>query len=75
MLIRGRKFPVVASITANHTLLDLGDDDTIEIGDAAVLIGRQGEQLIDAADVADAAGVSVYKLLIGMNAALPRLIR
>jgi len=75
VLIRGRRFPVVASITANHTLLDLGNDDTIEIGDEAALIGRQGTELIDAADVADAAGVSVYKLLIGMNAALPRLIR
>lgn len=74
VLIRGRRFPVIALVTANHVLLDLGNDHDVQIGDEAVLIGEQGDQMIDAAAVSDAAGVSVYKLLIGLNAALPRHI-
>ena len=75
VLIRGRQFPVIALVTANHVLLDLGNDSDIQIGDEAVLIGSQGDLTIDAAMLSDAAGVSVYKLLIGLNAELPRYIK
>ena len=74
VLIRGRRFPVVALVTANHVLVNLGDDSSVEIGDEAVLIGRQGGVLLDAQSLADQAGTSVYKLLIGMNGSLPRHI-
>ncbi len=74
VLIRGRQFPVIALVTANHVLLDVGNDSDVQIGDEAVLIGRQGDQTIDAAALSDTAGISVYKLLIGLNAALPRFI-
>ncbi len=74
VLIRGRRFPVVALVTANHVLVNLGDDSSVEIGDEAVLIGGQGGELLDAQLLADQAGTSVYKLLIGMNGSLPREI-
>ena len=74
VLIRGRRFPIIALVTANHVLVNLGDDMEISIGDEAVLIGSQGSESIDAHQLAEAAGFSVYKLLIGMSGALPRLI-
>jgi alanine racemase len=74
VLIRGRRFGVVALVTSNHTIVNLGSEQEVEIGDEAVLIGRQGSDNIDAQTVADAAGVSVYKLLIGLNPALPRQV-
>jgi alanine racemase len=74
VLIRGRRFPVVALITANHVLVNLGEDGEIVVGDEVVLVGRQGDQMLDAQVLADRAGTSVYKLLIGLNAHLPRRI-
>ena len=74
VLIRGRRFPIIALVTANHVLVNLGNDMEISIGDEAVLIGSQGTESIDAHPLAEAAGFSVYKLLIGMSGALPRLI-
>lgn len=74
VLIRGRRFGVVALVTSNHTIVNLGSDQEVEVGDEAVLIGRQGSDTIDAQTVADAAGVSVYKLLIGLNGTLPRQV-
>ncbi len=75
VLIRGRRFPVIALVTANHVLVNLGEAEDISIGDEAVLVGGQGSEGIDAQPLAEMAGFSVYKLLIGMGSALPRLIK
>jgi alanine racemase len=72
VLIRGRRRSLIAAVTSNHCSANLFDSDDVEIGDEAVVFGKQGENEIDAADVAERAGVSVYKLLIGMNPLLPR---
>lgn len=72
VLIRGKRFPVIALVTANHTLVDVLGDERVAIGDEAVLIGRQGTDELSAHAVADAAGLSVYKLVIALEAALPR---
>jgi len=75
VLIRGRRFPVIALVTANHVLVNLGEAEDISIGDEAVLVGRQGSEGIDAQPLAEMADLSVYKLLIGMSSGLPRLIK
>lgn len=46
VLIRGRRFPVVAPITANHIILDITDSENIKIGDEVVLWGKQGDEKI-----------------------------
>jgi alanine racemase len=74
VLIRGRRYPVIAMVTSNHVIVNLGDDPLPQAGDEAVLVGSQGSERIEAQEVADAAGVSVYKLLIGLAAGLPRRI-
>ena len=73
VLIKGRRFPLVSRITANHMTVNLQGRKDIDIGEEVVLIGTQGELEITAEEVADWAGVSVYKLLIGMSPLLPRL--
>ena len=70
-IIRGIRHPIVA-ITANHTVLDVGHHKDIRIGDEAVLIGRQKGNEIRTEEVAEWAGTSVYKIVIGMNPLLPR---
>lgn len=74
VLIRGRRFPIIAIVTANHVLVDIGEDRQVSIGDEAVLVGRQGSELVDGHLLSEAAGFSVYKLLIGMKSSLPRII-
>jgi len=36
--INGKSFPVLAAVTANHTMVDLLNDSDIQVGDEAVLI-------------------------------------
>ena len=70
--IRGKKYPVMAAVTSNHVMVDLGDDQDIKVGDEAVLINNQKDSGLTA-DVLEAqSGVSDYKILIGLNPLLPR---
>ncbi|MFB0519597.1 MAG: alanine racemase [Acidobacteriota bacterium] len=72
VLIKGNRFPLVSRITANHMTINLQGRKDIGIGEEVVLIGTQGELESTAEEVADWAGISVYKLLCGMSPLLPR---
>ncbi len=74
VLIRGRRFPLIGTITANHMEVLLGRETSVTAGDEVVLIGHQGREEIVADEVARWAGVSVYKILIGLNPLLPKRV-
>jgi alanine racemase len=70
--IGDRLYPVVASVSASHTIVDLGPATHVAPGDVATLFdwtdGSRPE------DVAEACGASVYDLTMHLNALLPRRI-
>jgi len=74
VLIRGKRFPLIAAITANHCAALLKENSPISIGDEAVLLGIQGKEKITAHEIAHWAETSSYKILIGLNPLLPRII-
>jgi alanine racemase len=71
-LIRGKKFPVLEAITANHTMVGLGDDREIQVGDEVTLIDPDRSVGLAADDLAALTGSGDYKILIGLNPLLPR---
>ncbi|UCC71589.1 MAG: alanine racemase [Gemmatimonadota bacterium] len=73
VLIRGRRWPLIAAVTANHSTVDLTGAADVQIGDEVVLFGRQGGEELSIGEVAARAGSSVYKVAIGMNPLLPRV--
>ena len=72
VLIRGRRCPVI-SVTANSTIVDVTGLPEVAIGDPAVLLGRQSDEEITAAEMARASGQSVYHLLAAIPRQAPRL--
>jgi alanine racemase len=56
VLIRGRRFPVLEAITANHLMVDLSDDGRIVIGDEVTLIDPDRAPLA-ADDLAEKTGL------------------
>jgi alanine racemase len=71
VLIRGARCPLLSLITMNHCQARI-EPGGGEIGDEAVLIGRQGNDEISLQEVADKAGLSAYQLLTRFSPLLPR---
>ncbi len=74
VLVGGRRFPLVGTVSMDNITLDLGPDGGgVEIGDDAVLIGAQGEQRILAEAIADRLGTINYEVTCALAARVPRL--
>jgi alanine racemase len=71
VLIQNKRFPVIATVTANHIMVNLENDRGIKIGDEVILINNKKGEL-GADELSDLCGLSVYKILIGLNSLLPR---
>jgi alanine racemase len=72
VLIRKRRFPVLGAVTSNHSMVGLGDDREVQVGDEVTLIDPDRDSGLAADDLAEASGVADYKILIGLNPLLPR---
>ena len=57
----------------DQTILDVTDIPGVQVGDVAVLIGGQGEEIISAWEVGLAMGSIAYEALVNLGARLPRV--
>jgi alanine racemase len=72
VLVRGRRHPLVGTVSMDNLTIDLGPDTAVEPGDEAVLIGSQGEEAILAEDVARNIGTINYEVTCGISGRVPR---
>ncbi|WP_457577571.1 alanine racemase [Desulfomarina sp.] len=63
VLIHGRKVPVRGRICMNICMVDITGMDGVQTGDEAVLLGRQGDAVITADDIAEKTGSISYEVL------------
>lgn len=68
--INGRLYPVVASVSASHTIVEVGPEPAVKAGDIATFFDWQAGSRPE--DVNAACGVSVYDLTMHLNPLLPR---
>jgi len=73
VLIGGRACPVVGRVCMDQTMVDLGPDTDVKVGDEAVLIGRSGSLEITADDWAKALGTIPYEVTCQIAARVPRI--
>ncbi len=73
VLIGKKVYPVIGAISASHTILEIGNEPEVKIGDVATLIGP-GHEEIHPSHISTVTGVSVYDILMHMNANLPKLL-
>ncbi|HWA55321.1 MAG TPA: alanine racemase [Solirubrobacterales bacterium] len=72
VLVRGRRYPLVGTVSMDNVTIDLGPETDVEAGDEAVLIGRQGEEEIRAEEVARRLDTINYEVTCGLSARVPR---
>jgi len=71
-LINGKKYKLVGTICMDQCLIDIGNDD-IKIGDEVIFIGSQGEQKIDAFELAEIMGTIPYEITTALKWRVPRI--
>jgi alanine racemase len=72
VLIRGRRYTISGTITMDHFLVDVGDDE-VEKGDEVVILGEQGDQKITAHEIAQRLGTIPYEVICGIGARVSRV--
>ena len=72
VLIGGRRRPIAGTVTMDQIVVDLGNDDSVAVGDEVVLLGRQGDAEITAWEWAEATGTIAYEVLARLG---PRVAR
>jgi len=70
--IGGALYPIVASVSASHSIVEIGDTRRVEIGDEATIFDAQDGSRPE--DFGASANASVYDLLMHLHADLPRRI-
>jgi alanine racemase len=70
-IVRGVRVPLVGVVTMDMTMLDVTGLDC-RVGDAATLIGADGDERIDVMEIASIAEMSPYEILTGLRGRLAR---
>ncbi len=71
VLVRGRRVPIVGRVSMDMMSVDVTGLD-VSPGDEVVLLGRQGEERIDAREVAASIGTIPWELLCRLGARIQR---
>ena len=73
VLIRGHKARILGRISMDMTVVDVTGIPAVKIGDEALLIGRQGNQMIWADELAENIGTTQYEFLTRINPLIKRI--
>jgi alanine racemase len=73
MLVRGRRVPVVGRVCMDLTMLDVGAVPGVQVEDEVVILGRQGEAVLSADDLAAALGTINYEIVCDVSARVTRV--
>jgi alanine racemase len=73
VLLNGHHHPLAGAVTMDQLIVDC-DGDNVAVGDAVVLLGRQGESVITADTWAAWSGTISWEILCGIGARVPRVL-
>jgi alanine racemase len=73
VLARGRLFPVIGTVSASHTIIALGEERAVEVGDEVTLVGPDNPAL-HPNEVAKRSGWSEYNMFMHLAPGLRRVL-
>jgi alanine racemase len=71
--VNGSAYPVIGAVSASHTIIEIGSERKVNIGDVATLLGPD-HITIHPNPLADSTGTSVYDALMHLNPTLPKVL-
>ena len=75
VLVGGRRYPLVGTVSMDNVTIDLGSDPQVKPGDPAVLIGSQDGERILAEEVARRLATINYEVTCAISPRVPREFR
>ncbi len=72
VLIGGRRYPLVGTVSMDNLTVDLGPEPAVEPGAEAVLIGAQGGERVLAEELAERLATINYEITCGISPRVPR---
>ncbi|MGH7765529.1 MAG: alanine racemase [Candidatus Dormibacteraceae bacterium] len=72
VLVRGRRAPLIGMVSMDAITLDVTNVTGVQVGDAATLIGRDGDEQITAEEVAGWSNTISYDVLTSIGARVER---
>ncbi len=72
VLIGGRRYPLVGTVSMDNITVDVGDARAVHVGQPVALIGAQGPERQTAEDIARRIGTINYEVVCAISARVPR---
>jgi alanine racemase len=73
VLVRGQRCPLLGRVTMDLMMIDVSHIEDAAVGDEVVLMGRQGEKEISAAELADRAGTITWEIVTRIGSRVRRV--
>ena len=75
VLINGKRCRVLGNITMDMLMVDITNAGPVKVGDEVVAVGRQGDEEITYAELAEKAGTIDYELCTLLMPRVPRIYK
>jgi alanine racemase len=72
VLLDGRRYPLVGTVSMDNVTIDLGSRAPLAVGTPATIIGTDGAERQTAEDLARRVGTISYEIVCGISARVPR---
>jgi alanine racemase len=72
VLIGGRRYPLVGTVSMDNVTVDVGSEPRVGVGEIVTIIGRDGEQRQTAEQLARRIDTINYEILCGITPRVPR---
>lgn len=73
VLVRGRRCPLLGRVTMDLMMIDVSGIEDVDVGDEVILMGRQGDQEISAAELAERAGTITWEITTRVGSRVRRI--
>jgi len=73
LLVRGQRCPLVGRVTMDLMMIDVSNIDNVQVGDEAVLMGRDGSEEISCVELAEKAGTITWEIITRIGVRVRRI--
>jgi alanine racemase len=73
VLIGGRRYRLVGTVSMDNITVEVGSRDAVQCGDRVTIIGKDGDGLLTAEELARRIGTINYEIVCGISARVPRV--